>query len=213
MYSKLLTLALVTPTIVLAIPAQDVEVESSHVKPRANSIFQDYGGELDDDGNKVSKRDGLNLEQRNSDYISSCGDEWVPVGDFYNNRRRYIGYETAVDLFCTHITSDFEGQPAVIGPKAYAGTTITTNDVQDQVGIDNGKDPAKSVTPGHIEFEIHNKQKKGSHTPTIDNCKTYLMKMARAGQSCYGKKHKDSKGGTYQIGSDDISYHALPSKG
>lgn len=38
------------------------------------------------------------------------------------------------------------------------------------------------------------------------------MKMAESGQSCYGEDHNDSKGGTWQIGSDDISYHALPGK-
>lgn len=127
--------------------------------------FVDYGGKLDNKGNKVSRR-STELEDRESDYISTCGSEYVPVSDFQNSGRWYIGYESAVTLFCTHITSDYEGKAAVIGPKAYAGTTIYTNDAQEQIGLDNGKDPRTSVTPGHIEFEIHNKQSSGDHTPT-----------------------------------------------
>lgn len=38
------------------------------------------------------------------------------------------------------------------------------------------------------------------------------MKMAEDGQSCYGDDNSDTKGGTWQIGSNDISYHALPGK-
>lgn len=169
MYSKILSFALIAPAIVLGVPAPDASTDGARVESRADSIFHDYGGKLDGNGNKISKRgglDALDLEKRKSDYISSCGSEWVPVNDFTSGGRKYIGYKTAVDLFCTHITSDYEGQPAVIGPKAYAGTTIYTNDAQQQIGIDNGKDPSQSVTPGHIEFEIHNKQDKGSHTPT-----------------------------------------------
>ncbi|KAK9772694.1 putative Ecp2 effector protein domain-containing protein [Seiridium cardinale] len=171
----------------------------------------DFGGNLDDEGNKVSKRYPP-LQNRDSDYISSCGKNWVPIDDFKNNERWYMGYREAVKLFCTHITSDYEGKAATVGPKAYAGTTIYTNDAQEQIGLDNGKKPSESVTPGHIEFEIHNKQKSGDHTPTLDNCRLYLMKMAETGQSCYGEDNSDTKGGTWQIGSMDISYHALPAK-
>lgn len=125
----------------------------------------DFGGKLDGKGNKISKRTHA-LQDRGSDYISSCGEQWVPVDDFKNNERWYMGYREAVKLFCTHITSDYEGKAVVVGPEAYAGTTIYTNDAQEQIGLDNGKDPSTSVTPGHIEFEIHNKQSSGDHIPT-----------------------------------------------
>ncbi|KAK6193284.1 hypothetical protein LQW54_012611 [Pestalotiopsis sp. IQ-011] len=183
--------------------------EGNKISKRQTGMV-DYGGKLDDNGNKISKKSSL--ETRSSDYISSCGSEWVPVDDFQNNSRWYMGYREAVKLFCTHITSDYEGKAAVVGPKSYAGTTIYTNDAQEQIGLDNGQDPTESVTPGHIEFEIHNKQSSGDHTPTLDNCRFYLMKMAESGQSCYGEDHNDSKGGTWQIGNDAISYHALPGK-
>lgn len=137
--------------------------EGNKISKRQTGMV-DYGGKLDDNGNKISKKSSL--ETRKSDYISSCGSEWVPVDDFQNNSRWYMGYREAVKLFCTHITSDYEGKAAVVGPKSYAGTTIYTNDAQEQIGLDNGQDPTESVTPGHIEFEIHNKQSSGDHTPT-----------------------------------------------
>ncbi|KAK0388954.1 hypothetical protein NLU13_2531 [Sarocladium strictum] len=171
----------------------------------------DFGGHLDANGNKVSERRST-LAERDSDFISSCGPEWVPVEDFKNNERWYIGYRSAVDLFCQHITHDYNGHAAVVGPGAYAGTTIYTNTAQEQVGLNSGNDPETDVTPGHIEFEIHNKQSSGDHIPTVDNCKFYLMKMATAGQSCYGNDNTDTKGGTWQIGDQDISYHALAGK-
>jgi hypothetical protein len=52
--------------------------------------------------------------------------------------------------------------------------------------------------------------KDGDHTPNQSDCVTYLMKMADPDSKCYGSKNKDTKGGTWQIGSDDVSYHALP---
>lgn len=196
----------------------------------------DFGGHLDANGNKVSERRST-LAERDSDFISSCGPEWVPVEDFKNNERWYIGYRSAVDLFCQHITHDYNGHAAVVGPGAYAGTTVYTNTAQEQVGLNGGNDPETDVTPGHIEFEIHNKQSSGDHIPTgtfalylggfretraagltdmmnniVDNCKFYLMKMATAGQSCYGNDNTDTKGGTWQIGDHDISYHALAGK-
>lgn len=47
------------------------------------------------------------------------------------------------------------------------------------------------------------------HTPDQADCETYLMKIADTSSSCYGSKNKDTKGGTWQINNDDVSY-ALP---
>ena len=46
----------------------------------------------------------------------------------------------------------------------------------------------------------------------VNNCKTYLNTLSASGGKCYGAQDKDTKGGTYQIGNSDISYHALASK-
>ncbi|KAK9414180.1 hypothetical protein SUNI508_02279 [Seiridium unicorne] len=202
---------LAAPSAVLGAPP--VERDADHHKFK----FEDYSGKLDANGNKVSKRDEDSLFKRNSDYVSSCGSEWVSIADFTNSRY-WLGYNSAVDAFCTHITTDYDGEAAVVGPKAYAGTTIRTNDIGDQIGLSGGNKPTDSKTqilPGHIEFEIHNKQDTGDHTPDLANCKLYLKKMTDPnanGSNCYGKNNKDTKGGTWQIGDDKISYHALPGK-
>lgn len=41
-------------------------------------------------------------------------------------------------------------------------------------------------------------------------CKEYLKKLGATGSTCYGSDHKDTKGGTFQVGNNDVSYHALP---
>ncbi|KAI1878932.1 hypothetical protein JX265_003109 [Neoarthrinium moseri] len=207
------TIALLAPIAVLAAPPIERDVDHHKFK------FEDFKGQLDANGKKVSQRSSSDEDilKRNNDYVSSCGSEWVSVGDFVNGRY-WLGYSSAVDAFCTHITTDYDGEAAVIGPKAYAGTTIRTNDLGDQIGLSGGKNPTDKntqVLPGHIEFEIHNKQDTGDHTPDLANCKLYLKKMADPnanGKNCYGKNNKDSKGGTWQIGNDKISYHALPGK-
>jgi hypothetical protein len=164
MYSfNLAAIALLVPTTVLAAPHMDRDVDHHKFK------FEDFKGRLDANGEKIATRDisGEVISKRNSDYVSSCGSEWVPVNDFSNNRY-WLGYNSAVDAFCTHITTDYDGEAAVIGPKAYAGTTIRTNDLGDQIGLSGGKNPTDKNTqilPGHIEFEIHNKQDTGDHTP------------------------------------------------
>jgi hypothetical protein len=41
-------------------------------------------------------------------------------------------------------------------------------------------------------------------------CKEYLKNLSKDGSKCYGgKSHDDTKGGTWQVGNDAISYHAL----
>ncbi|KAI1483297.1 hypothetical protein F4774DRAFT_405933 [Daldinia eschscholtzii] len=182
-------------------------------------LFEDFYGQLDDNGNKIPKRgiSGPNLLRRKSDYVSSCGSQWVPVGDFANVRS-WVGYNSAVDAFCQHITTNNDGKPTVVGPRAYTGTTVRTNSKGEQIGLDGGKNPEDANTniiPGHIEFEIHNKQSTGDHIPDLANCRLYLGMMTRSnanGYHCYGEKNKDTKGGTWQVGSDQISYHALPGK-
>ena len=50
----------------------------------------------------------------------------------------------------------------------------------------------------------------GAHTPNEDDCKKYLKKMSEVNGKCYGKDNIDTKGGTWQVGAEKISYHGLP---
>jgi hypothetical protein len=45
-----------------------------------------------------------------------------------------------------------------------------------------------------------------------EKCKEYLKKLSSTDSKCYGKDHGDTKGGTYQVSSGSISYHALANK-
>ena len=42
-----------------------------------------------------------------------------------------------------------------------------------------------------------------------NNCTCYLQELSNDNSKCWGSKHSDTKGGTWQVGSDAISYHAL----
>lgn len=54
----------------------------------------------------------------------------------------------------------------------------------------------------------------GIDKETATSCKQYLKKLSEnsSGNSCYGPRNKDTKGGTWQVGNDAISYHALANK-
>jgi hypothetical protein len=47
---------------------------------------------------------------------------------------------------------------------------------------------------------------------TVNNCKTYLKNLSAEGSKCYGPSNKDTKGGTSQVGDEEVSYHALGKK-
>lgn len=49
-------------------------------------------------------------------------------------------------------------------------------------------------------------------TRTDDDCAKYLGDIGAEGKKCYGPDNIDTKGGTWQVGSEDVSYHALGSK-
>ncbi|KAF2872947.1 hypothetical protein BDV95DRAFT_593340 [Massariosphaeria phaeospora] len=139
------------------------------------------------------------LEKRKADYISSCGETWM-AGDNVNSNAGKIarvGYNSAVDSFCA---------------KA-GGQTVAANKFLSMVArvwLDYGENPTSTGLNGFVYFEIHNKRG-GDHVVNTDNCKTYLKKLSSGGE-CYGKDNHDTKGGTYQVGADDVSYHALANK-
>ena len=59
-----------------------------------------------------------------------------------------------------------------------------------------------------VTVEVRNKADP-DHTIITANCQTFLKAMATEGQDCYGEDNKDTKGGTWQVGSDAVSYHGL----
>lgn len=153
---------------------------------------QDDGGVTNDSGTKtvtdggfvhniysgkISKRspNKRSLEKRvESDYVSSCGSTWVPVNDYQSGGRSWIGYESAVTAFCLHMTSDYDGNPTVIGryhlrkgrsawpradltnisaigPRTGTSDTISVDSSGNQIGLDGGKSVGIDASPGHIE--------------------------------------------------------------
>jgi len=149
--------------------------EASKRDDHHDFLFEDFSGVLDTLGRKISKRGALASntmgavgKRDNRDYISSCGKQWVSIADFENNDFYWIGYASAVEGFCRHITADKSGDPTVVGPGAYTGATISQNRQGDRIGMSQGSKPTEPTTnikPGRIEFEIHNKQVTGDHTP------------------------------------------------
>ncbi|KAI0136926.1 hypothetical protein BJ170DRAFT_677788 [Xylariales sp. AK1849] len=133
-------------------------------------------------------------EKRTTDGISSCGSTWMPVSD----QSAGSGYNTAVETFCYHATHSLDNLPTVIPP----GSKYTVL-IKDGYLLTKG-------TPAQVSFEINNKQKDGNHIVNYDNCQTYLEAMSATNSKCYGKKNRDTKGGSYQVGKEVISYHAFP---
>ncbi|XXH04117.1 hypothetical protein Hte_010529 [Hypoxylon texense] len=137
---------------------------------------------------------GTLAERKTTDGISSCGKNWMPVGNADDGN----GYNSAVDEYCYHVTHAFDNKPTVIGPG------------QKHAALVKDGYKLKGGVPAQVDFEIHNKMGDGVHTPDEDNCKTYLKKMSNGDSKCYGSKNQDTKGGTWQVGKEAISYHGLP---
>lgn len=51
-----------------------------------------------------------------------------------------------------------------------------------------------------------------SDKSTAADCRTYLLALSAAGGKCSGEINSDTKGGTWQVGNNGISYHALAYK-
>ncbi|RYP46605.1 hypothetical protein DL768_007227 [Monosporascus sp. mg162] len=138
----------------------------------------------------LAKRDG----------ISSCWKHWMAIDDVLiadgGDSRK--GYNTAVDEFCE------QADGRNVGPDGYLSLAT-------EVFLNGGKDPEMYGLLGYVYFEVHNKQ--GSdHTVEKEKCKDHLKKLSEEGGRCYGSSNKDTKGGTWQVGDNAVSYHALGSK-
>ncbi|KAK6958291.1 hypothetical protein Daesc_001089 [Daldinia eschscholtzii] len=136
-------------------------------------------------------------EKQVTDGISSCGNAWMPRDDVSiaqgTDTRR--GYITAVQTFC----SAANGQTVKPGGYLSLATEVFLND---------GKNPATYGVLGFVYFEVHNKIK-SDHTISTEDCKKYLLALSADGGQCSGEQNHDTKGGTWQVGNNGISYHAL----
>ncbi|OAA69827.1 PLC-like phosphodiesterase, TIM beta/alpha-barrel domain protein [Cordyceps fumosorosea ARSEF 2679] len=136
-------------------------------------------------------------DARTTDGISSCGSAWMPRDDVTigrgTDKRR--GFSSAVQAFC----SAADGR--VVKPNGYLSLST-------EVFLNGGKNPSEYGIQGFVNFEVHNKIKSG-HTISKNDCVRYLNALSADGGKCSGATNKDTKGGTWQVGSDGISYHAL----
>ena len=125
MYQSTITLSLLA-ALVAGAPAPVADTNS--VAPPGTYI--NYGlSSLDDTDDSLAKRtyinygisdddstpEGDNLVKRKSNYISSCGDEWIWVED--DKDEKYMGYNTAVDAWCYHITHSQDGTESKIAAR------------------------------------------------------------------------------------------------
>ncbi|KAI8628756.1 hypothetical protein F5Y19DRAFT_112719 [Xylariaceae sp. FL1651] len=132
-----------------------------------------------------------------TDGISSCGSTWMAISDVTigGGTDRRTGFTTAVNKFCA--LAD--------------GQTVKSQDylsMATEVFLDGGMNPSSYGLLGYVYFEIHNKLS-SVHTVDAASCRKYLGTLSAAGGPCYGTTNSDTKGGTYQVGTDGVSYHAL----
>ncbi|KAI1385299.1 uncharacterized protein F4822DRAFT_432147 [Hypoxylon trugodes] len=132
-----------------------------------------------------------------TDDISSCGSVWMPREDVTiaqgSDSRR--GFSTAVETFCNAAN----GQ--IVKPSGYLSLAT-------EVFLNGGKDPATYGILGFVYFEVHNKETT-DHTISAEDCAKYLLALSVDGGQCSGQTNHDTKGGTWQVGTNGISYHAL----
>ncbi|KAI0540849.1 hypothetical protein GGR58DRAFT_90080 [Xylaria digitata] len=132
-----------------------------------------------------------------TDDISSCSSTWMAIPDVTigGGTDRRTGFTTAVNKFCDMAH----------------GTTVKSQDylsMATEVFLNGGMDPSKYGLLGYVYFEIHNKLS-STHTVDAASCKKYLGTLSAAGGQCYGTTNGDTKGGTYQVGTNGVSYHAF----
>ncbi|KAI1760271.1 hypothetical protein GGR53DRAFT_510544 [Hypoxylon sp. FL1150] len=117
----------------------------------------------------------------------------VTIGNGTDHR---TGFATAVSKFCA--------QASGITVKSQGYLSMAT-----ELFLNGGNDPSVYGLLGYVYFEIHNKQS-ADHTVDSASCVQFLGTLSATGGECYGTEHHDTKGGTYQVGNEAVSYHALP---
>ncbi|KAI1381953.1 hypothetical protein F4677DRAFT_439758 [Hypoxylon crocopeplum] len=139
----------------------------------------------------------MRLEPKTTDGISSCGSAWMPRDDvtIAQGTDKRSGFSTAVQAFC----SAAKGQ--VVKPSGYLSMAT-------EVFLNGGKDPTTYGVLGFVYFEVHNKES-SDHTISSESCEGYLLALSADGGQCSGETNHDTKGGTWQVGNNGVSYHAL----
>ncbi|KAK0383984.1 hypothetical protein NLU13_8073 [Sarocladium strictum] len=137
---------------------------------------------------------------RATDDISSCGNAWMPredvtIGGGTDTRR---GFNSAVRIFCSKVNG--------LTVEAGGYLSMTT-----EVFLNGGRNPSTYGVVGFVDFEVHNKIKQ-DHQISESSCITYLQALSKPGGKCSGEVNADTKGGTWQVGNNAISYHALGNK-
>ncbi|KAI2642731.1 hypothetical protein GGS21DRAFT_499343 [Xylaria nigripes] len=132
-----------------------------------------------------------------TDDISSCSNTWMAISDVMigGGTDKRTGYTSAVNKFCNMVD----------------GNTVKSWDylsMATEVYLDGGRSPSTYGILGYVYFEIHNKLST-THKVDAASCKKYLGTLSAVGGKCYGTINSDTKGGTYQVGSNGVSYHAL----
>ncbi|KAI1267321.1 hypothetical protein F5Y18DRAFT_379882 [Xylariaceae sp. FL1019] len=132
-----------------------------------------------------------------TDGISSCGSTWMAVPDVAigSNTDSRQGFTRAITKFCS------EANGLTVASQGYLSMAT-------EVYLDGGGNPPVYGLLGYVYFEIHNKQST-AHVVNTASCQMYLGTLSASGGKCYGSDHGDTKGGTYQVGAEAISYHAL----
>ncbi|KAM3481168.1 hypothetical protein MY5147_000801 [Beauveria neobassiana] len=136
-------------------------------------------------------------EAKATDSISSCGPAWMPredvaIGQGTDKRR---GFSSAVQAFCSAANGK------TVKPNGYLSFST-------EVFLNGGKNPSEYGIQGFVNFEVHNKIN-SDHTIAKNDCVKYLNALSADGGQCSGADNKDTKGGTWQVGPNGISYHAL----
>ncbi|KAH7035704.1 uncharacterized protein B0I36DRAFT_361036 [Microdochium trichocladiopsis] len=142
-------------------------------------------------------REARTVEPRATNDISSCGGRWMPRDDVTIGSGTDVrpGFDSAVDRFCS----------AVNGKTVPAGGYLS---MVTEVFLNGGKTPSQYGVLGFLHLEVHNKIS-SNHVINIDSCKQYLKALSVSGGKCSGATNKDSKGGTWQVGNEEVSYHAI----
>ncbi|KAJ4144374.1 hypothetical protein LMH87_003258 [Akanthomyces muscarius] len=136
-------------------------------------------------------------EAKTTDGISSCGSAWMPrddvtIGQGTDKRR---GFSSAVQGFCSAANGK------TVKPNGYLSLST-------EVFLNGGKTPSEYGLQGFVNFEVHNKIT-SDHTISKNDCVKFLNALSADGGKCSGADNKDTKGGTWQVGPNGISYHAL----
>ncbi|KAH8168028.1 hypothetical protein CIB48_g209 [Xylaria polymorpha] len=124
-----------------------------------------------------------NLTALVTDGISSCSNTWMAIPDvpIGSGTDMRKGFTSAVNQFCNMAD----------------GKTVKSQDylsMATEVFLNGGMNPMSYGLLGYVYSA---------------SCKKYFATLSAAGGQCFGTTNMDTKGGTYQVGTNGVSYHAL----